>query len=131
MKTRNLPRGTKPAMHSSTFFCNTPIRCIRSRSFLVGRLWARQCRSQSLPTRNDRDLMQRMGVLQKNVDECMAGFVPRGKFLVFISHCEAAALAAPTHFIASFFELFHADGLLVRARRQQSSFVEKIRQFSA
>ena len=92
-----------------------------------------QChrRAERLAARDDRHFVERMSVLEHDVDQCVAGFVPSGELFVLISHREAAAFAAPADFVSGFLELFHADRFLVCARGQQRGFVEQIRQLSA
>src|ERR1035437_6023885 len=60
--------------------------------------WSRTFRPA---TRNDRDLVQRMRVLEQNIHERVAGFVPGGRAFFLVAHRHAAAFAAPADFVAS------------------------------
>ena len=69
-----------------------------------------------------------VGLPCPNGNECMAGLMPSGIPLIFIRHGHTAALASPTDFNASFFQLGHGDGLFIGASREQSGFVKEVGQ---
>ena len=82
-------------------------------------------------TRNDRDLVQRMRMLEQDIHEGVTGFVPRRRAFFIVGHRHAAAFAAPADFVAGLFKLELADAFLVCARRKQRRFVQKIGEFRA
>ena len=68
--------------------------------------------------------MQRVRVLEHDVDQGVAGLVPGGELLILIGHGHAAAFAAPTNLVAGLFQFGHADGLLAGAGGEQRGFIQ-------
>ena len=73
--------------------------------------------AEGLAAGNNGHFMERIGVLEQDADQRMAGFVPGGAFLVLFGHGHAAALAAHADFDAGFLQFGRADGFLVHAAR--------------
>ena len=67
-----------------------------------------------------------MSVLKQHVEQRVSSFVPRRKTLIFVGHRHAAPFAAHADFDSRLFQLGHADGFFVQARRLQGSLIEEI-----
>ena len=88
-------------------------------------------RAERRSARNDRDLVQRLGVFEELEQQGVPGFVIGGVGLFLFAQRKAAAFLAPAHFVARFFELGKRDSLEAAARREQRGFVDHIGQFRA
>ena len=68
-------------------------------------------------------------MLEKDIQNCVSRFMPCGGDFFPLAHSHAAALLAPTDFVAGFFKFAHGDGFEAFSGSKESGFVENIRQF--
>ena len=80
--------------------------------------------------RNDRDLVQRIGVRQDHVEIGVPGFVPSGAYFLLLGHGKASALAAPADLVACLLHFIERHRIESATSGKQSGFVDKVRQFS-
>ena len=80
-------------------------------------------------TRNDRHFVQRMAMLKNHVEIRMTCFVPSRADFFLIAHRKTATLAAPAHFVASFFQLIKGDSCQIATSSEQSGFVDQVGEF--
>ena len=71
--------------------------------------------------RNDRDLVERLGVLEQFEQQGVTGFVIGGVRLFLLAQGQAAAFLAPAHFVARFFEFGQGDAFQIRGARRASA----------
>ena len=78
--------------------------------------------------RDDRDLVDRIGVRQLHGEQRVPGFVDRRDPLLVLADDHRAALGAHQHLVFRKLEVEHANDLLVVARGVQRRFVHQIGQ---
>ena len=83
--------------------------------------------TQRPPTRDNRYLVQRLGVLQEHLRQSMTALVPRGDPAVAIRHHVRTPLAPPEDLIASFLQVGVRDGCTLLACSEQRRLVEQVR----
>ena len=81
--------------------------------------------------RDDRDLVDRIGVRQQHGDQRVAGLVDRGDPLLLVADDHRAALGAHQHLVLGELEVVHADDLLVVARGVERRLVDQVGQVGA
>ena len=81
--------------------------------------------------RDDRDLVQGIGVRQQAAEEGVASLVIGGVFLFLVAHGERAALAAPADLVARVFQLETRDRLEPLAGGEERGLIHHIGEFRA
>ena len=81
--------------------------------------------------RDDRDLVDRIGVRQHHREQRVAGLVDRRDLLLLLGDDHRAALRAHQDLVLGELEVVHADDLLVVARRVERRLVHQVREVGA
>ncbi|OQA28829.1 MAG: hypothetical protein BWY59_00654 [Verrucomicrobia bacterium ADurb.Bin345] len=76
--------------------------------------------------RNDRDLVQRLGIAHQLHDDRVTRLVVGRELFLFVVQHPAAALPAPTHLVAGFLEIFCFHGIRVAAGGKQRRLVHEV-----
>ena len=84
--------------------------------------------AQRRAPRDDRHLVQRVGVCQHDVEERVPGLVVGGVLLFLHAERHRAAFAAPAHLVARFFEFGQSNGPQTAPGGQQRRLVDDVRQ---
>ena len=84
--------------------------------------------AESHAARDDRDLMDRVGVFAKKRDQRMTGLVVGGDPLLFVSQQHRLALCAHQDLVLGELEVEHGDLLAVHASRIEGSFIDHVGQ---
>ena len=87
--------------------------------------------AQRHPARDDRHLVNRIGIGQHRSDDRVAGLVIRGVLFFFLRHHERLALGAGDDAIDRFIAIAHVDHRFVAARREQRRFIQQVLEISA
>ena len=81
-------------------------------------------RTQRSATRDDRHLVQRLGVFIKVSDDGVARLVVGDDFLFIFFNPSALARSAVLHFVAGLFEVILLDPFLIKHGRSDRGFVD-------
>ena len=84
--------------------------------------------AQRHPARDDRDLVDRVGVRQLHGEHGVTGLVNGGDPLLLVADDHRAPLGAHEHLVLGELEVHHADDLLVVARGVERRFVHQVGQ---
>src|SRR5207249_7603828 len=85
--------------------------------------------SQRWTTRDNSDLVERLGVFEQFEQERVSSFVISGVGFFLLAQSKAAAFLSPADFVARFLELRQSDAFQISARLQQSSLIDDVGQF--
>ena len=77
-------------------------------------------------TRNDGNLMYRVGVLKQHTDDSMTAFMVSSQAFFLIADDTALALRSHDNTLGSLFHFRHIDGLLVLTGSQQRCFINQV-----
>jgi len=83
------------------------------------------------PARDDRHLVERVGFRGQQRDQRMAGFMERRDLLLSFVQDPGLALGAGDHALEGLLELLDADGVLVRAGREEGRLIGEIGEIRA
>ena len=84
------------------------------------------CISAHLPSRDNRDLVNRVIIFEIIGGDCVACLVIGGQALLLVGHLMALLLGARDDLYHRLFYLGHGDGFFIAARSEKSRFVEQI-----
>ena len=87
--------------------------------------------AQRAATRDDRDLVQRIGLRHMQGDQRMARLVIGRELLFLVGHRHRAALGAHQHLVLGVFEVGHSDEALADPRGPQGGLVDEIGEVGA
>ena len=94
-------------------------------------IWKRRRKAERPAARNDRDLVQGIGVLRQQLQHRVASLVPGGRLALLLRIARTLAFAPPKDLVARFLQRFLVDCLKFFPGRQKRRLVEEVREIRA